>query len=98
MDAEPAGCGRTDDAGDVWKAIGHVMRLVSPDDEVAIERRLEQLGISVLGNIITEQQVQISSYHRQIVLLTSQVATQEMALQRLQSDVSRLLACIMQRI
>jgi hypothetical protein len=97
MDAEPAGCGRADDAGDVWKAIGHMMRLVSPDDEVAIERRLEQLGISVLGNIITEQQVQISSYHRQIVLLTSQVATQEMALERLQSDVSRLLASIEMR-
>ena len=94
IDAEPAGCGRTDDAGDVWKAIGHMMRLVSPDDEVAIERRLEQLGISVLGNIITEQQMQISSYHRQIVLLTSRVANQEMALERLQSDVSRLLASI----
>jgi hypothetical protein len=70
------------------------MRLISPDDDVPIERRLDQLGIGLVGNIITEQQVQISSYQRQIVLLTSQVANQEMALERLQSDVSRLLASI----
>ena len=97
MDAEPAGCGRADAAGDVWKAIDHMMRLISPDDEVAIEQRLEQLGISVLGSIITEQQVQISSYQRQITLLTSRVANQEMAVERLQSDVSRLLTSIEMR-
>jgi hypothetical protein len=71
-----------------------MMRLISPDDDVPIERRLDQLGIGPVGNIITEQQLQISSYQRQIVLLTSQVANQEMALARLQSDVSRLLASI----
>jgi hypothetical protein len=97
MDAEPVGCGRTDAAGKIWQAIGHMMRLISPDDDVPIERRLDQLGIGPVGNIITEQQLQISSYQRQIVLLTSQVANQEMALERLQSDVSRLLASIEMR-
>jgi hypothetical protein len=94
MDAEPAGCGRADAASDVWEAIRRMMRLVSPDDEVPIERRLEQLGIGMLGNIITEQQVQIGSQQRHITLLTSQVTNQQMALERLQSDVDRLLASI----
>jgi hypothetical protein len=91
-DAEPAGCGRTDTAGEVWEAIGHMMRLVSPDDEIPIERRLDQLGLKVLDNIITEQQVQISVHQRQIALLHAQVTNQQMAMERLQSDVSRLLA------
>jgi hypothetical protein len=93
-DAEPVGCGKTDAAREIWQAIGHMMRFISPDDDVPIERRLDRLGIGLVGNIITEQQVQISSYQTQIVLLTSQVANQEMALERLQSDVSRLLASI----
>jgi hypothetical protein len=96
-DAEPAGYGKTDEARAIWDAIGHMMRLISPDDEVPIERRLEQLGISVIGNIITEQQVLIGSYQRQIALLTSQMANQEMVLERLQSDVSRLLTSIEMR-
>jgi hypothetical protein len=96
-DAEPTGCGRTDDARAVWDAIGNLMKLISPDDEVPVERRLEQLGIGRVGNIITEQQVLIGAYQRQIALLTSQVTNQEMVQQRLQSDVSRLLASIEMR-
>ena len=45
-----------------------------------------------MGTIITEQQVQIGAHQRQIALLTSQVTNQHMALERLQSDVSKLLA------
>jgi hypothetical protein len=55
------------------------------------------LGIAVGGNIISEQQAQIGAYRRQVALLTSQVTNHEMVLERLQSDVSRLLASIEMR-
>ncbi len=56
--------------------------------------RLEQLGLASLESIICEQQTQIAGQQQRIAMLTAQTTTQQMALERLQHDVGRLLACV----
>jgi hypothetical protein len=74
-----------------------VTRLIMPDHPIPAERRLEQLGLSALQSIIHEQQAQIAVQQQRIALLTAQTTNQRMALQRLQDDVARLLACVEMR-
>jgi hypothetical protein len=71
-----------------------VTRQIMPDHPIPVERRLEQLGLSALQSIISEQQAQITIQQQRIALLTAQTTNQQMALQRLQGDVARLLACV----
>jgi hypothetical protein len=94
IEAEPAGSGKTCAADEIWEAIGCVTRLLAPDDPVPTGMRLQQLGLSSLESIICEQQKQIAIQQQHIALLTAQTANQQMALERLQSDVGRLLACV----
>lgn len=91
-DAEPVGYGRTFDATEISEPLGKMARLMSPDDGVPFERRLEQLGLRTLAEIITEQHTQINIQQRRIALLTSQVTNQQMVLERLQNDVGGLMA------
>jgi hypothetical protein len=91
-DAESVGYGRTLDATEISEPLGKMVRLISPEDEVPIERRLEQLGLRALAEIITEPHTQINIQQRRIALLTSQVANQQMVLERLQSNVGGLMA------
>lgn len=93
-DAEPKGCGRTQDSADLWTAIREMMRLISPDDEVPVDRRLEQLGLCVLRDIITAQHDQIAVQRSHIALLTAHTANQQLTLDRLQSDVGLLMAAV----
>jgi hypothetical protein len=67
-------------------------QLIPQDNEVPIERRLEQLGLHALAEMITEQHTQINIQQRRIALLTSQVTNQQMLLERLQADVGGLMA------
>jgi hypothetical protein len=93
-DPEPAGCGTTFATHEVWEAIDHLMRLISPDHPPSLEYRLEQLGLATLLRVIAEQQTQIDVQQRHIVSFMSTVTNQDMALERLQSDVGKLLACV----
>jgi hypothetical protein len=94
IETGPAGSGDTCTTDDIWEAIGHVTRQIMPDHPIPVERRLEQLGLSALQSIISEQQAQITIQQQRIALLTAQTTNQQMALQRLQGDVARLLACV----
>jgi hypothetical protein len=93
-DTEPASCGTTCATHEIWEAIDHLVRLITPDQALPVDDRLEQLGLATLQSIIAEQHAQIGVQQRHIALLTSQVTNQAMALERLQSDVGRLLACV----
>jgi hypothetical protein len=94
VDPEPAGCGTTFAAREVWGAIDQLMRLISPDHPLSLEYRLEQLGLATLLSVIAEQQTQIDVQQRHIASFMSKVTNQDMALERLQSDVGKLLACV----
>ena len=94
IDTEPAGCGATCAAHEIWEAIDHLVRLIAPDDPASLEHRLGQLGLSTLYNIIAEKLTQIDLQQQHIALLTAQLTNQVMALERLQSDVGRLSACV----
>jgi len=71
-----------------------MMRLISPDDELPLDHRLEQLGLDALRDIITTQHEQITVQQRHIALLTAQTTNQQMALDRLQIDVGLLMAAV----
>jgi uncharacterized coiled-coil protein SlyX len=93
-DAEPKGCGRTQDSAELWTAIREMMRLISPDEELPVDHRLEQLGLCTLRDIITAQHEQIAVQQRHIALLTAQTTNQQMTLDRLQTDVGLLMAAV----
>ena len=59
IDTEPAGCGATCAAHEIWEAVDHLMRLIALDDPASLEHRLGQLGLSTLYNIIAERLTQI---------------------------------------
>ena len=91
----PAGSGRTCAADEIWEAIGCVTRLLM--------RQIIQFRpgcgwsnwvFPAWQSIICEQQTQIAIQQQHIALLTAQTTNQQMALERLQSDVGRLLACV----
>ena len=94
LDAAPTRGGSPFVTDEIWEAIRRVTQLLLPDDPVPIVKRLEQFGLSDLGQIIGEQQEQIAVQQQRIALLTAQTTNQQMALERLQSDVGRLLACV----
>jgi hypothetical protein len=71
-----------------------MMRLISPDDEIPLERRLEQLGLCALREIITVQNEEIAAQQRHIALLTAQTTSQQMMVDRLQFDVGQLMAAV----
>ena len=97
IETGPAGSGDTCTTDEIWEAIGHVTRQIMPDHPIPVERRLEQLGLSALQSIISEQQAQIAIQQQRIALLTAQTTNQQMALERLQGDVAGLLACVEMR-
>ena len=72
-------------------------RQIIPDHPIPVERRLEQLGLSSLESIICDQQTRIAIQQQRIAMLTAQTTNQQMALERLQGDVARLLACVEMR-
>ena len=79
---------------EILEAIRCVTQLLLPDDPVPIGKRLEQFGLSDLEYIIGDQQEQIIIQRQRIALLTAQTTNQQMALERLQSDVGRLLESV----
>jgi hypothetical protein len=91
-DTEPTGCGSIRDATEMSEPLGKMAQFIPQDNEVPFERRLEQLGLRALAEIITEQHTQINIQQRRIALLASQVTNQQMALERLQSNVGGLMA------
>jgi hypothetical protein len=94
IEAEPAGSGKACAADEIWEAIGCVTQLLTPDHPAPIGRRLEQLGLSSLESLICDQQTQIAIQQQRIAMLTAHTTNQQMALERLQGDVARLLACV----
>jgi hypothetical protein len=94
LDAAPVRCGKSCRTDETLEAIGCMAQRLTLDSPVPTERRLEQLGLSSLETIIGEQQEQIAVQQQRIALLTAQTTNQQMALERLQSDVGRLLACV----
>jgi hypothetical protein len=94
IDTEPAGCGATCAAHEIWEAIDHLVRLITPDRPVLLERRLDELGLSALHNMIAEKLTQIDVQQQHIALLTAQLTNQAMRLERLQNDMGRLSACV----
>ena len=68
-DTEPAGCGGTCAADEIREAIDHLVRLVALDQPVLLERRLDQLGLSALHNMIAEKLTQIEVQQQHIALL-----------------------------
>jgi hypothetical protein len=94
LDAAPVRCGKSCRTDEILEAIGCMAQLLTPDRPVPTERRLEQLGLSSLETIISEQRKQIAVQQQHIALLTAQTTNQQMSMERLQSDVARLLACV----
>jgi len=91
-DAEPKGSGSNRDSADLWTAIREVIKLISPDDEIPVDQRLEQLGLCPLRDIITAQHEQLAVQRQHIALLTAHTTSQQMTLDRLQTDVRLLMA------
>ena len=71
-----------------------MIKLISPDDEIPIDQRLEQLGLCPLRDIITAQHQQLAEQRQHIALLTAQTTSQQMMLDRLQFDVGQLTAAV----
>jgi hypothetical protein len=94
IEAGPSGFGKACATDTIWEAIDCLTQLLTPDDHVPIGRRLEQLGLSSLESVICEQQKLITVQRGHIASLTARTTNQQMALERLQSDVGRLLACV----
>jgi hypothetical protein len=69
-----------------------VARPIGPSVCNTLDQRLEELGLLSLVEVIHDQQEQIKVQQQHILRLTSEVTTQQMLVESLQSNVTALLA------